>query len=147
MGFWANLYIHRLKGVIMHTTAMFDQFSLHFPRIAEHATRYYEKGNYELIVFLDDGYALSFNCIDNSFRTLPPNPNKMTKDEFAKDFGYRLGRKLEEKHITQSHLSELTGIAQYLISDYINGSRVPGLYQFDKIAKALNCSMDEFRYI
>jgi transcriptional regulator with XRE-family HTH domain len=51
------------------------------------------------------------------------------------------------KGVTQSDLSFATGIAQPTLSGYINGKHEPGLYAIDKIAKALGCSVDEFRYI
>ena len=50
------------------------------------------------------------------------------------------------KGITQSELSNCTDIPQYLISDYIRGKRTPSFYNVDKIAKALDCSVDELRY-
>lgn len=131
----------------MYTARMFDQFASYFPRIADRVIKYYSNGHRELIVSLDDGAVLSFDSFDNSYRTLPSDPFNMTQTECAIEFGYRLRKKLEEKHMTQMQLSEKTGIAQYLLSDYINGVRLPKFHNVDRIAKALGCSVDEFRYI
>jgi transcriptional regulator with XRE-family HTH domain len=48
--------------------------------------------------------------------------------------------------VSQLELSELTGIPQSTISNYLTGKFLPGFYNMDKIAKALKCSIDEFRY-
>jgi transcriptional regulator with XRE-family HTH domain len=48
--------------------------------------------------------------------------------------------------ISQCELSERTGITQPSISDYMNGKKLPSFYTVDKIAKALGCSVDAFRY-
>ena len=122
-------------------------FELHFPYIAKKAVAYSDKGWGELIVVLEDGVRVLYDDSDNTIRQLPSNPDNLTKRECGKEFGFRLSRMMERKHITQCELSELTGIQQSSISHYTNGSKLPSFYNLDKIAKALNCSMDEFRYI
>lgn len=122
-------------------------FELHFPQIAKSIVAYTNNGFGELLIKLEDGSSILYDDIDHTIRQLPSNPNKLTKNECAIEFGIRLQKLMNRKHITQCELSECTGIAQPVISNYANGLTLPTFYNIDKIAKALNCSMDEFRYI
>ena len=122
-------------------------FELHFPHIAKKVVAYSDRGWGELLIKLEDGTSILYDDIDNTIRRLPTNPDNLTKRECSREFGLRLSRMMERRDITQCELSELTGIPQSSISHYVNGSKLPSFYNLDKIAKALNCSMDEFRYI
>ena len=62
------------------------------------------------------------------------------------EFRQRLRRLMTRQGVSQLELSELTGIPQSTISNYLTGKFLPGFYNMDKIAKALKCSIDEFRY-
>lgn len=46
-------------------------------------------------------------------------------------------------NITQKQLADLAGINQTDVSRYENGERIPTLSVAIKIAKALNCTVDE----
>lgn len=102
---------------------------------------------FEVIVTLDDGGVYLYDDIDKTIRKLPPSDQTMTRVETVSEFGKRLQNLMCRKGVTQSDLSFATGIAQPTLSGYINGKNEPGLYAIDKIAKALCCSVDEFRYI
>lgn len=126
---------------------MIERFELYFPELAKHAENYrvdpYHQ--YELIIDMDNGMRFLYDDLQNTIRKLPRDVDYMTKEETIREFGRRLDRLMYQKHITQAELSELSGIEQPTISAYINGQRNPGLYALDKIAKALGCSLDEFR--
>ena len=44
-------------------------------------------------------------------------------------------------------IPNLTGLTQPNISQYMNGTKTPSFFTVDKIARALNCSTDDFRCI
>ena len=67
----------------------------------------------------------------------------MTREEWAREFGKRLTRKIKSKNMTQEKLANVTGISQAAISKYTLGSSIPSGYKAFKICKALNCSIDE----
>ena len=48
--------------------------------------------------------------------------------------------------ISRYKLSELTGFDPARISNYVNGKATPNLYSLYKLAKALDCSIDDFIY-
>ena len=45
---------------------------------------------------------------------------------------------LEDKHITQKELCNLTGLTESTVSRYVNGSRLPSALSLKKIADALD---------
>lgn len=124
----------------------FNNLELRFPYIANNAVDFWIDNPREMVVVLHDGSRFMYDNLYHSIRRIPEDPYKLTKHECSKEFGLRLERILEQKHITQFELSERTGIQPSLISNYINGIKMPNFYNADKIAKALNCSLDEFSY-
>lgn len=126
---------------------MLENFKMNFSTDAAQIM-YYEPIGYDCLeIKLMDGTTVIYDDIHRSARNLPKDSNRITEEEFRREFGYRLRRIMEYKHVSQLELSERTDIAQYLISDYINGKRTPSSYTLDKIAKALRCSVDDFRYV
>ena len=133
-----------MKGVFMDDY-VYDEFSFNFPSVAKQVLHYYHISDIELIIKLENGEVLSYENINKSLRILPDS-SSLTEEEFRREFAIRLKLMMTVKGMNQNALSEATGIQQYLISDYTKGKRTPGFYNLDKIAKALNCSLDELRY-
>lgn len=104
-------------------------------------------GGRELEFKLTDDRAYIFDSHQETLRRLPVNSKRMTKDEFKIEFGYRLRKMLEVKGVSQRELSRRSGIIQSDISTYINGKKIPSFHNVDRIAKALDISVDELRYI
>lgn len=134
-----------MKGVFMDDY-VYDEFSFNFPLIARQATSYHHISDIELIIKLKNGEVVSYENINKSLRVLPSDSNSLTEEECIREFAMRLKLMMAVRGMSQTKLSEATGIQQHMISDYTNGKRAPGLYNLDKIAKALKCSLDELRY-
>ena len=131
----------------MNLDFLIEQFRLYFPSISEMAIRYEgDIFNFEwLIVTLNDGDRIIFDYMERTIRRIPRDPGHITEREARREFGIRLRKLMFQRGMTQNDLSELTGIVRTTISDYITGKHSPSFYAVDKIAKALNCSTDEFR--
>ena len=125
---------------------IFNNFKLYFPSIAKEVIEYHESDN-EVIARLKSNEMIEYNDLTHSIRNLPKDSTNMTEMECRHEFGKRLQNLLMHKRITQKGLSQMTGISEVLISNYINGKTTPSFYNADKITKALNCSMDVFRYV
>ena len=54
-----------------------------------------------------------------------------------------LNKKLNDQGFTQSSISKKTGLSKSLIHKTLTITDNPGIYTISKIAKALNCSIDE----
>ncbi|AZK44800.1 helix-turn-helix domain-containing protein [Paenibacillus lentus] len=56
------------------------------------------------------------------------------------NFAERLKSIMEEKNMSQTELSDLTGIGKSSISQYLSGKNEPNQKRIEKFADALNCS-------
>lgn len=123
----------------------FETLAKYYPYIVEKVVRHKELSSLDVIVELADGTVHLFDGFERALRRLPKSTD-MTEVEFRKEFGERLYAILFRKGVTQTELSKRTGIQVSLINNYIHGKVTPSSYNLDKIAKALNCSADAFRY-
>ena len=121
-------------------------FKKQFPRFADDAVEYREKGPFELVVKLSNGRVISYYDTEQGIRRLPSDDMHLTEEECREEFGIRLCRVMYYKGVTQKELSEMTGITQANISNYITGRQTPSFYKVDKIARALDCSTEDLRY-
>lgn len=123
-------------------------FELYYPLLAEDVVKYlYDHVFGELIFILRDGATWVYEDVDNSIYRLPDDWNNMTDTEFKTEFGRRLKKLMFKKHILQDELAERTGMSQQQISSYICGKTIPTFINVDKIARALDCSVDDLRCI
>ena len=121
----------------------YRNFAMQFPYDAAKAVEYYlEDGGYHLIVILNDGRRVSFDVYEESSRYLP-NSDDVDEERFRLEFGRRLRRIMDFKHINQLELSKKTGISNVTISKYICGKATPSFYNAVKIARVLDCSITE----
>ena len=126
-----------------YTVAKFERY---FPTLAEHACFYTDVAPDLLHVELDDGFNFMYDDMDNSITRMPDHPYHMTEAECRYIFAWRLRRVMRRKCVNQGTLADMTGIHEVTISRYMNGTSTPSFYVVDRIAKALDISMDELRY-
>lgn len=126
---------------------IFKNLQMHFPFLYTDDAHYKFCSDMELMITLKDGRRFLYDDIDKTVRKLPKDSNDMSEDECRSEFGKRLYKIMFRKGITQSELSEKTGLSQTMLSNYITGKNSPSFYNVDKIAKALECSIDDLRYL
>ena len=124
-----------------------DEFKTYFPSLSRKMVKFKRLNVRELLVKLDDGSGVVFDMFEHSIRWLPSDSENMTEQQCRKEFGLRLRKIMEIKGMTQDDLANKTGINRVILSNYIRGKNTPSFYRIDKIAKALGCSADDFRYI
>lgn len=123
---------------------LIHNFSCYYESLANIAEEYsFDKKTYELIAKLRDGRVIAYEEDNNTIRELPRDRDNLTEEEWRKEFGRRLKRIMWMKSVSQTELSERSGIGQTLISRYISGKANPSFYNVSKIARVLNCSIDE----
>ena len=123
-----------------------ENLKLYFPHVYEMMVDHKELNDSEVEIKLDDGRMLYYNDLNRRMRSLPNNNRELTEDECRSEFGLRLKNVLWKKNITQTELANISGIPRETISRYISGKITPSFFTVDKLAKALDCSMDELRY-
>ena len=124
-----------------------NAFKSYYPNLASKIKKHKVVLGHEVEVFLDDGRAFIFDKYESTLRSIPSHSKYMTEKEFRIEFAYRLRKILKMKGVSQNALSELSGISEKMINNYTNGNNTPSFYAVDRIARALNVSTDEFRYI
>lgn len=130
----------------MKNDKLYENFKTHFPYIAQTVKGWYRSGRYEVTAALTNGDRVLYDDYEKTIRTLPRDRNGLTEKECREEFSKRLCKIMRRLRVSQTDLSTLTGIAQPALSRYINGVSMPSFYNVDKIAKALDCSMDDLRY-
>lgn len=127
---------------------LLDSYMMNFGRVHRgREVKYEQLSFFDLVVTLQDGSKWLFDGFTNSIRGLPVNSMELTDEEIAREFRFRFNSMMERHGMTQERLSGMTGIAQCTLSNYSRGTRVPNIINLDKIAKALDCSVDDFRYL
>lgn len=67
----------------------------------------------------------------------------MKQEEWKNIFGDNLDAILKEKGMTQRQLSKDSGVSASMISDYINGQRIPSVTAAINMAYALDVDVNE----
>lgn len=124
----------------------YDNFQIYYPSIASDVIDFYEKGYYEVIARLSDGRLISYYDLDKTIRVMVGDCDELNEEQFRREFARRLRRLMYVKGVTQMALAERTRISDVILSRYMTGKTMPGFYNLNKIASALNCSLDDFRY-
>lgn len=123
------------------------QVYLYFPDLLGKVIHAREYVQFMLLLETNTKYDYFYNITNNVLIPIPKDDKNLDKESFRRIFGVLLRRALECSGLTQEELSEKTGIPQPNISDYLYGKHFPSFYQIDKMAKAMNCSVEDLRYV
>ena len=123
------------------------QVYLYFPGLLGEVLHAREYVHLMLLLETNSKYDYFYNLTNNVLIPIPKDDRDLDKESFKRIFGVLLRRALEHSGLTQEELSEKTGIQQARISDYLYGKHFPSFYQIDKMAKAMNCSVEDLRYV
>lgn len=108
-------------------------------------------GRNELTVVLKNGDVIKQDIINNQHLhyVSRPYPDEEFLDErqHQSEFAYALDIRLRWKFMSQKDLSDMTGISESTICRYLSGKSMPSSYNLAKIARALDCSIEELIYI
>ena len=132
-----------MQGRIYNDT--FDKFEQYYPSIAKNIVDWYPSGRNTIIVVLNDNSKMEYHNVLKSIRNIPNiiDRDEFTEDNYQRDFSYNLMNKMVDAGFDQTLLSEKTGISQVSISKYLHRKALPSIYNCEKIARALNCSINE----
>lgn len=119
---------------------LYENFKLYFPSFEKDCVGWKQTDLFELEINNKDGSIDIYNDMDH---TLGPKINTGTDAGWKKEFARRLRKKIAMRGITQTNISELTGISQPLLSLYVQGKSLPSAQNVSSLAKALNCSVND----
>lgn len=67
----------------------------------------------------------------------------MSEVEWLEEFRINLLRMMDEDLIKQKELAEVSGLSEATISNYVNGTKMPGVRAIVNLAYALSCDTDD----
>ena len=102
-----------------------------------------ESDDLELTITTKNGKRYVYDGLTKGLRQLPSRFEDVDDHIFKREFGIRLRRKMMLKGITQQMLSKMIGVGQPTISNYLTGKNSPTLYMTEKLARALECSIQD----
>lgn len=123
--------------------SIFRDFETSFPFTAEKTVEYRPISDFRISVVLNDGSKVIYNRRSDSIISYQTDTEIDTEEKWRIRFGLCLYDMLREKIVTQKELSSLTGITEQTLSRYIRGHITPSAYNLRKIARALDCSIEE----
>lgn len=104
-----------------------------------------ELNEWDLLISLKDGRKFLFDRFTGYHKNVYYNNiNELTDEQEKREFGYRLRSLMGRKWVTQEQLAEKIHTTQAMISRYMRGETIPSALVLRKLAKALDCSMDDF---
>ena len=102
---------------------------------------------WDILIKFKNGKKIIYDTFTNYYTEIFYNSiNDITEEQEKKEFSHKLRSLMNRKNITQDELAEKTNTSQVMISRYITGRCIPSVIVLRKIAKVLNCSMDDFFY-
>lgn len=106
-----------------------------------------EINEWDLLIVFKNGRKVLFDRFTGYYQNVfYDNINEITEEQEKKEFAYRLRSLMRRSRITQDDLADMLDITRTTISNYIRGASIPSVITARKIAKALNCSLDDFFY-
>lgn len=123
-------------------------FRMRYQHIVVKMKDYESLGNDEILITLNDGRQLIYNIIVDRLRWTNDgcdNKDFISEEEWRRAFSIRLGSELRMRCMTLERLSELSGISCVSLSRYLNGKATPSMYNAERIANVLGCSVADFR--
>lgn len=111
----------------------------------EEVEDYIEVNEWDLIIKFKDGRQFIYDRFTNTHKNLYYNNiNELTDKQEKKEFAYRLRSLMGRRWVTQEQLANDINVSRPMISKYVRGEAIPSAIVLRKIAKVLNCSMDDF---
>lgn len=118
------------------------------PRLTEDDIEKIEKLNdFDVLIVLKNKRKFIYDRFSNGYREVfYESINDITPEQELKMFAYNLRKIMYSQGVTQELLAAEIGTTQAMISRYTSGKVIPSVLIVKKIAKVLNCSMDDFFY-
>ena len=126
---------------------VFNEFLRMNQYVDGHVKKWYPVDDDSIIVESDDG-CYKYDSILHTTR-YSRNVSKLLsfnvedKKHWIREFSYRLYRKIKSSGYTQETLSFDSKVGSSSISAYVNGERIPSIYNLLKLADSMNCRISE----
>ena len=109
--------------------------------MAEQVVSYEEVNDTTIFITLNDGCQMKYYSDSGSFRVIKEFDG--SEKDWSKHFANNLIDMMNYRGMDQTYLSELSGVSQPSISNYMNGKGMPSGYVIHRLAKALRCDISD----
>lgn len=121
---------------------IFEEFKKCYPNLIDRVVGYHELNESVIEIIFADGCRWKYyGGTSGAFRVIKDYDG--SKEDWSKHFSHNLIDIMNHRGIDQTYLSELSGVSQQSISNYINGKGMPTGYVIDRLAKALHCNVSD----
>ena len=123
-----------------------ELFLLYYPTKDENIIDQIYIGDDEYMFYIDDGSRVRFDNEHHTFTYIRPRNESMNNDAdeiWTKEFSRKLKRKLTMVRMTQRDFAREIGVTERTVHRYLKGSCVPEFLTLRKMARVLDCSIDE----
>ena len=114
-----------------------DGFASYFPSHFKDMVSWTTRGHSTIIATLRDGSIVEYNHKLNTIRLVREYDGN--ESSYRRELSIRLIELMEEKGIDQHRLSEMSGVTQPTISNYIHRRTTPSGYVIRKLEEVLGC--------
>lgn len=105
-----------------------------------------EINEWDLLIVLKTGEKVLYDRFTKYYRVLSYNGQELTEEQEIREFKTNLRNMMARKFISQEMLAREIGTSQQMISRYLSGTAMPSALVLRKIARTLNCSIDDLFY-
>lgn len=115
------------------------------PRIHKEDIDTYEALNeHDLLIVYKNGVKEIFDTFANTCRRVTNIEGPKNDQQLRLDFKRLLQTLMNRAWVNQDELANRIGSSQQMVSRYLTGESIPSAITLKKIARALNCSVDDF---
>ena len=102
-------------------------------------------GDCDTIFVLSYGERILFDTLSKGMKRLQHHEDneELTDDEWHREFRRKLRKKITLSRLSQKELSDILGVSENTVSNYVNGKSYPNVQVLRKMCKTFKCTTDE----
>ncbi|MBR6641747.1 MAG: helix-turn-helix transcriptional regulator [Clostridia bacterium] len=101
---------------------------------------------YDVMVKQKNGDVFIYDNFSNSYRYVYYESDDLTDEQYTHEFTRTLRERIMRSGWNQDDIAKAAGISPITLNRYVNGHRAPDYITLHRLAKALNCSVEDFYY-
>ena len=106
-----------------------------------------ELNEWDLLIIFKNGRKVIYDRFTGYYKDVfYDSIYELTEEQEKKEFAFRLRSLMGRRGISQDVLAESIDSTQSMISRYVRGETIPSVIVARKIAKVLDCSIDDLFY-
>lgn len=126
---------------------IFEEFKTHHPYMVDNILDYEPRGEFGVRIIGKDGVKYDYHATSKTVRRVDARPvhdfDDLTEERWRSLFSDRLNELMGVQGYSQQTLADYTGLGKGTINNYVNKKATPSAYALSRIARVLNCSVQD----